>query len=82
MMWEIAFSNGNFRGVCPVIGRLRQLVCGVYRRCMVTVGFGSTVFHDQGVIRTVKRTAIVSTVPSRQTKKLSTFFKEENNNNG
>ena len=25
---------GNFCGVCPVIGRLRQTVCGVYRRCM------------------------------------------------
>lgn len=31
---EIAPQGGNFRGVCPIIGRLRSPVCGVDRRTM------------------------------------------------
>ena len=32
MMREIAVKTGNFRGVCPTIGRLRASCHGVYRR--------------------------------------------------
>lgn len=36
MKREIAWKHGNFRRVCPVIGRLRTTICGrftgVYRR--------------------------------------------------
>lgn len=32
MMREIAPKGGNFRGVCPTIGRLSEFVRGVYRR--------------------------------------------------
>ncbi len=38
MMWEIAVKTGNFRGVCPFIGRLRGLCTGVYRRRMDRTG--------------------------------------------
>ena len=31
MMREIALKRGNFRGVCPTIGRLSESVHGVYR---------------------------------------------------
>ena len=31
---EIALQGGNFRGVCPIIGRLRSPVCGVDRHTM------------------------------------------------
>lgn len=31
---EIAPQGGNFRGVCPIIGRLRSPVCGVDRHTM------------------------------------------------
>ena len=31
MMREIARERGNFRGVCPTIGRLSESVHGVYR---------------------------------------------------
>ena len=56
MMQEIALKNGNFCGVCPVIGRLRQSVRGVYRRGMMLGRQTSVFFHVNGVIRTVKRT--------------------------
>ena len=32
MMREIAVKAGNFRGVCPTIGRLSASCHGVYRR--------------------------------------------------
>ena len=32
MKQEIALKNGNFCGVCPVIGRLREPIRCVYRR--------------------------------------------------
>ena len=57
MMQEIASKDGNFCGVCPVIGRLRQA-------CMWRISplhgrqgrHKSAIFHASGVIRTVKRT--------------------------
>ena len=59
MMQEIASKDGNFCGVCPVIGRLRQA-------CMWRISplhgrqgrHKSAIFHANGVIRTVKRTRI------------------------
>ena len=48
-------SGGNFCRVCPVIGRLRVSLRGVYRRERnrpANVGL----FSCHGVIRTVKRT--------------------------
>lgn len=45
MMREIAAQAGNFRGVCPLIGRLRGLCTGVYRRRMDKTGlFQAPVF--------------------------------------
>ena len=66
--------NGNFCGVCPVIGRLR-------RECMWRIslqhGIGrhkSAVFHASGVIRTVKRTRKrLDRTQKDKRKKLSTF---------
>ena len=47
-------------------------------RMECTAGTKSAIFHENGVIRTVKRTRkIASTVPSETTTKLSTLFKEE-----
>ena len=33
---EIAPRGGNFRGVCPIIGRLRRSVRCVYRHAMIS----------------------------------------------
>ena len=44
MMREIAVKTGNFRGVCPFIGRLRDLCTGVYRRRMDKTGLLSAGF--------------------------------------
>ena len=64
MMQEIAAFAGNFCGVCPVIGRLNDLVCACVYRCAygnrpACVGH----FSWAGMIRTAARTGS-STVPS------------------
>jgi hypothetical protein len=38
-------TGGNFRGVCPVIGRLRALLRGVYRRSQKFGRQASAFFH-------------------------------------
>ena len=77
MMREIALKNGNFRGVCPVIGRLNCLVCACVYRCAYGNGSASVGhFSWLRVIRTAARTSKFDrTQPLR---KLSTIFKEEN----
>ena len=44
---EIAPQGGNFRGVCPIIGRLRSPVCGVDRRAMDKYRPSAGLFHEQ-----------------------------------
>ena len=57
MKREIASKDGNFRGVCPVIGRLNCFgSAGVYR-CAMEEGSASVGhFSWLGVIRTAART--------------------------
>jgi len=43
MMREIARKRGNFRGVCPTIGRLSESIHGVYR-----LVYGETGLHCAG----------------------------------
>ena len=63
MKQEIACKNGNFCGVCPVIG-LRDptaaYIAVVRNRPANSVGH----FSWHGVIRPVKRIGTLSTVPS------------------
>ena len=45
MMQEIASKDGNFCGVCPVIGRLNCLVCAAYiAATRGRVGLASAIF--------------------------------------
>ena len=61
MMREIARKRGNFRGVCPYIGRLRDPVHGVYRPGSDRTGLLCAGFiHPRGVIRTETCTEILS----------------------
>ena len=63
MMQEIASKDGNFCGVCPVIGRLN---CFKRLRISLRVRDGSASvghFSWLGMIRTAARTRNSSTVP-------------------
>ena len=64
MMQEIASKDGNFCGVCPVIGRLNCFrSAGVYRCAMEDGSASVGHFSWLGVIRTAARTRNSSTVP-------------------
>ncbi len=64
MMQEIASKDGNFCGVCPVIGRLNCFVASAYIAALTENG-SALVGHFSwlGMIRTATRTNS-STVPS------------------
>lgn len=64
MMREIALKNGNFRGVCPVIGRLNCF----WKRWRISPGTeegSASVGHFSwlGMIRTAARTIVVRPYP-------------------
>ena len=64
MMREIASKDGNFRGVCPVIGRLNCFGSVCVYRCAEKKGSGWVGhFLWRGVIRSAARTRNSSTVP-------------------
>ena len=64
MMQEIASKDGNFCGVCPVIGRLNCFGSASVYRCAKKKGSASVGhFSWLGVIRTAARTRNSSTVP-------------------
>ena len=64
MMQEIASKDGNFCGVCPVIGRLNKLSKRLRISLRVKEGSASVGhFSWLGVIRTAARTGNSSTVP-------------------
>jgi len=78
MMQEIALKNGNFCGVCPVIGRLNCPVCAAY---IVATGKGSALRRPFFLAQSdthggVNKKQFDRTQPNQV--KLSTKFKEEN----
>jgi hypothetical protein len=81
MMREIALKRGNFRGVCPRIGRLRgpchgvDRLAGVKPACFVPVLFMSKNDTHDNVDESFHRTKRDS-----KTKSTSYVFKEEQPN--
>ena len=80
MKREIAWRHGNFRRVCPVIGRLRRNFPRRIspRKANRPANVGQ--FSCAGVIRTEKRTGNSRPYPAKTTKKLSTIFRRKQNN--